>query len=320
MTQRKGGQLLVFPSMGVIAAFALLVIIFSILSSEFFTISTAAGILTIAAELGTVTLAVALLMISGEFDLSVGAVYAWAGVLLARLLSSHLNGFVSFLGVMIFALVIGFMNGVITTKIKIPSFITTLGMMMALRGFLLIFTAGFPVAFKGESFLLPLLNGQLAYGFRVSSVWLFVVLLIFSFILNRTKHGNWSLATGGSPDVARALGVKIDRVKMINFLLTALFAALAGCFSFGRFKMAYPTLGTGLELEAIASAVLGGCYLAGGYGTIVGAFFGALVISSLRVGLVLIGAPAYWYQAFIGVILVVGMVINKEIMKKILHS
>ncbi|MGY4707917.1 ABC transporter permease [Candidatus Bipolaricaulota sp. J31] len=320
MTQQKAKRTLVFPSMGVIAAFILLVIIFSILSKEFFTLSTAAGILTIAAELGTVTLAVALLMISGEFDLSVGAVYAWAGVLLARLLSGHLNGIASLAIVFVFALIIGLVNGFITTKIKIPSFITTLGMMMALRGFLLIFTAGFPVAFKGESLLISFLNGRLPYGFRVASLWFLFFLLLFSFILNRTKHGNWSLATGGNPDVARTLGVKIERVKMLNFLLTALFAALAGCFSFGRFKMAYPTLGTGLELEAIASAVLGGCYLAGGYGTIVGAFFGALVISSLRVGLVLIGAPAYWYQAFIGVILVLGMIINKEIMKKVLQA
>lgn len=313
-------KIFIFPSMGVIAAFILLMVVFSAISKEFLTISTVAGILTIAAELGTITLAVALLMISGEFDLSVGTVYAWAGVLLARLLSSGLNSFLSLLIVILFALIIGLINGLVTTKVKIPSFITTLGMMMALRGFLLIFTAGFPVSYKGRSFLIYLLNGKLVSDFRVSSLWFLFFLLVFSLILNRTRHGNWSLATGGSPEVARTLGVKIDRVKMINFLLTGLFAAIAGCFSFGRFKMAYPTLGTGLELEAIASAVLGGCYLAGGYGTIVGAFFGALVISSLRVGLVLIGAPAYWYQAFIGVILVLGMIVNKEIMKRVLQA
>lgn len=311
---------LVFPSLGVIVAFALIVLVFSFLSKQFFTLSTLGGIFTIAAELGTATLAVAILMICGEFDLSVGSVFATAGVLLATLLNHGVSGALAFIIVLVMAAAVGSVNGFLTTSLRIPSFIVTLGMMMTIRGILLLATKGFPVSYRGESWLLYLLNGKFVSEFRLSAIWLLVFLAFFMFLLNRTQHGNWSYAAGGNSEVARALGVKVNRVKIINFLLTAIFASIAGAFSFARFGMAYPTLGEGMELETIASAVLGGCYLSGGFGTILGAFFGALVFSSLRVGLVLAGAPAYWYKAFIGIILVLGMIVNKEIMRKILGT
>lgn len=311
---------LIFPSLGVIVAFALIVLVFSFLSRQFFTLSTLGGISTIAAELGTATLAVALLMISGEFDLSVGSVFAAAGVVLATLLNHGVNGFLALILVLLLAIAIGSANGLLTTRLRIPSFIVTLGMMMTIRGLLLLATKGFPVSYHGNSWLLFVLSGKFVSEFRFSAVWLLIFMAFFMFLLNRTRHGNWSYAAGGNPEVARTLGVKVDRVKLINFLLTAIFASMAGAFSFARFGMAYPTLGEGMELEAIASAVLGGCYLSGGFGTILGAFFGALVFSSLRVGLVLAGAPAYWYKAFIGIILVLGMIVNKEIMRKILGT
>jgi len=310
----------IFPSFGVIVAFAVIVIVFSSLSNKFFTLPTLAGITTISAELGTVTLAMALLMISGEMDLSVGSVFAASGVLLATLLNHGVNGFLALVLMLLLAIAIGSVNGMLTTRLRLPSFIVTLGMMMTIRGILLIVTKGFPVSYRGNSWLTFILNGQFASEFRLSAVWLLLFLFFFMFLLNRTRHGNWSCAAGGNPEVARTLGVKVNRVKFINFLLTAIFASIAGAFSFARFGMAYPTLGEGLELEAIASAVLGGCYLSGGYGTILGAFFGALVFSSLRVGLVLAGAPAYWYKAFIGIILVLGMIINKETMRRILRT
>jgi len=148
-----------FPSIGVIVAFLIVIAVFSILSNRFFTLSTLGGILTITAELGTVALAVALLMISGEFDLSVGSVYATAGIFLAMLLNHGVNAFIAFLAVLALGLAIGLVNGLITTKIGIPSFITTLGTMMAIRGLLLLATAGFPITSRGHSFLLTLLNG-----------------------------------------------------------------------------------------------------------------------------------------------------------------
>ena len=308
---KKHKQIVIDPSIGIIIVFIIVVIIFSLLSSNFLTLSTWIGILNIASELATVTIVVAFLMISGEFDLSVGAVYAMAGMLLAYLLNQGINGVFSMLITLAFAFIIGTVNGLITTKVKIPSFIATLGMMMSLRGFLLIASGGFPIGYKGDSILPSILNGKCIGDLRISTLWLLLFLIIFTIVLDKTKYGNWVYASGGNPNISK-------KVKRINFILVAVFAAIAGGFSFGRFGMSYPTLGEGLELEAIASTVIGGCYMAGGYGSVLGAFFGALTIASLRVGLVLAGAPAYWYKAFIGIILIIGMIVNKRVMKNLL--
>jgi len=190
--------------------------------------------------------------------------------------------------------------------------------MFTLRGVLLVVTGGFPVAFKGGGYTLFFLSGKLWNEFRMSFLWLALIVILFHILLNKTRHGNWSLASGGNAEVARALGVPVAKVKRVNFVLSSMFAAFGGLLAFARFGMAYPTLAEGLELEAIAAAVLGGCTLSGGYGTIFGSFVGALLVSSLRVGLVLAGAPAYWYRAFIGFILIVGMIINKQTIRKIL--
>ncbi|MEM4666841.1 MAG: ABC transporter permease, partial [Thermofilum sp.] len=123
-------------------------------------------------------------------------------------------------------------------------------------------------------------------------------------------------AVGGSAATARELGVPVRRVKIINFGISSLLAGLAGLIAFSRFRIVDPTLGIGLELEAITAAVLGGCLLSGGYGSVVGTFLGAVLVAMTRVGLVLAKAPAYWYTAFIGILLIVATVINHFIVKK----
>ncbi|MEM3433705.1 MAG: ABC transporter permease [Candidatus Methanomethyliaceae archaeon] len=291
---------------------------FGLLSSKFFRLDTIGGIATITAEIAVVSVPLALLIMSGEFDLSVGSVYAFAGVLAAILLNLKLSEVAVLCAVLLFGGVAGLLNGLLTTKLRLPSFIVTLGMMFTLRGLLLVITAGFPVSFKGNSYMLQVFNGKLWGEFRMSSIWLALITGLFYIVVNMTKHGNWSLACGGNVEVARALGVPVVRVKRINFFLTGLFAAFGGLLAFARFGMAYPTLAEGLELESIAAVVLGGCSLGGGYGTVWGALLGSILIASLRVGLVLAGAPAYWYRAFIGLILIGGMIINKQTMRKIL--
>ncbi|RKX51449.1 MAG: ABC transporter permease, partial [Thermotoga sp.] len=115
----------------------------------------------------------------------------------------------------------------------------------------------------------------------------------------------------------RALGVNADKVKSINFIVCAVLAGIAGMASLGRFKIVDPTLGVGMELEAIAAAVIGGTFLNGGYGSIIGAFIGAFLIGMVRDGLILAGAPPYWYRAFIGIILIAAAIINTKIKKAV---
>lgn len=301
-----------WPEFGVIIAFLILFTIFSIFSSKFLTLRNFTGILTIVSELGIMAIGVAFLMIAGEFDLSVSSVYALSGFLFVTLANSF-NSPLAFIITLAFAAFIGFCNGMITLRAHIPSFIATLGMMLFLRGSLLAVTGGRSVSYSSDAIMPTMLTRFIGYGFRPSHIWFLVLTLIFSIILTNTRYGNWVFATGGKKEVARAMGVNVNKVKVTNFMLSSLMASLSGCIVISRFNLANASFGTGMELEAIASAVIGGTFLTGGYGTIIGVFFGAFLMGMMRTGLVMIGAPAYWYQTFVGAILIIAATINLKL-------
>ena len=301
-----------WPEFGVLIAFLVLLTIFSIFSSKFLTLRNITGILTIVSELGIMSVGVAFLMIAGEFDLSVSSVYALSGFLYVTLANSF-NSPLAFVITLAIAAFIGFCNGIITLRAKIPSFIATLGMMLFLRGSLLAVTGGESVSYKSDIIMPTILTRFIGYGFRPSHIWFFVLTLIFSVILTNTRYGNWVFATGGNKEVARAMGVNVNKVKVTNFMLSSLMASLSGIIVISRFNLANASFGTGMELEAIASAVIGGTFLTGGYGTIIGVFFGAFLMGMMRTGLVMIGAPAYWYQTFVGAILIIAAAINLKL-------
>jgi len=301
-----------WPEFGVILAFLVLLAIFSIFSSNFLTLRNITGILTIVSELGIVSIGVAFLMIAGEFDLSVSSVYAFSGFLFVTLANKY-NSPLAFVITLVIAAFIGFCNGIITLRARIPSFIATLGMMLLLRGSLLAVTGGESVSYSSDAIMPTILTRFMGFGFRPSHIWFLALTLIFSIILTNTRYGNWVFATGGNREVARAMGVNTNKVKVTNFMLSALMASLSGCIVISRFNLANASFGTGMELEAIASAVIGGTFLTGGYGTIIGVFFGAFLMGMMRTGLVMIGAPAYWYQAFVGVILIIAATINLKL-------
>jgi len=301
-----------WPEFGVILAFLILFIFFSIFSSKFLTLRNITGILTIVSELGIMAIGVAFLMIAGEFDLSVSSVYALSGFLFVTL-SNSFNSPVAFIITLTIAAFIGFCNGMITLRAHIPSFITTLGMLLFLRGSLLAVTGGESVSYKSDAIMPTMLTRFIGYGFRPSHIWFFLLTLLFSLVLTNTRYGNWVFATGGNKEVARAMGVNVNKVKVTNFMLSSLMASLSGCIVISRFNLANASFGTGMELEAIASAVIGGTFLTGGYGTIIGVFFGAFLMGMMRTGLVMVGAPAYWYQAFVGAILIIAATINLKL-------
>jgi len=301
-----------WPELGALVAFSTLFVAFSILAPPFLTLRSLTGVLTIVSELGIMTIGVAFLMITGEFDLSVGSVYALSALLFVTL-ANQFNSLLALLIVLIVAGIIGLLNGIIVTRARIPSFIATLGTMMLLRGMLLAITGGRTVAYEGDLIAPAMLTLFIGYGFRPSHFWFLALTLLFWFILTRTPYGNWVFATGGNKEVARAMGVSTDRVKIRNFIISAMLAGFSGCIVLSRFRIANVAFGLGMELEAIAAAVIGGTFLGGGYGTIIGTFFGVLIMGMMRTGLVMAGAPPYWYQAFVGVILIVAAVINLKL-------
>jgi ribose/xylose/arabinose/galactoside ABC-type transport system permease subunit len=164
-----------------------------------------------------------------------------------------------------------------------------------------------------------IVNGKLSftkYQFRSAILWWFLIAAVFSIILNRTRYGNAVFATGGNPQAARAQGVNVNRVKVLNFVLSGTLAAVGGIMEGARFTVVEPTRGTGYELDVIAAVVIGGTLLTGGYGSIWGAVLGVLITFMLKTGLVLINVPAEWYRGVLGIIMIGAVIINTNIRRQ----
>jgi len=185
-----------YREFGGIVGLVILVIVFSFLSKEFLSLATFGAVLTVTAELGVVAVGIAFLIISGEFDLSVGSIFAVASMTFALLLNAAWNPILAFLIVLVIATAIGFINGILTLRTGVPSFITTLGTMMFWRGVLLAVTGGFTISFKGKSLFVDLLSAQFCGDFTTAAVWLILITVVFEIILSGTRYGNWVYATG----------------------------------------------------------------------------------------------------------------------------
>ena len=311
------GRFLFIKETAGIIMLVLIIAIFYILSPIFISLDNLRVILHILPELGIVSIGVTMLMIAGEFDLSVGSVFALAPILNGFFLAAGWNPFLAFILPFLGCIGVGAVNGVVTTKLRIPSFITTLGMMMILRGVVLIVSNGWPFPWSDKALVYQsIFAGDL--GFITTSVFWFIgLVVIFWIILERSRFGNWMFAVGGSTRAARALGINPDRVKIINFMIVAGLAALAGMSQYLRLGSAQPDSGTALELDTIASSVIGGTALAGGAGSVIGSVIGSVLIRIMDNGLVLAGAPSYWFRVFVGLLLVIAVAFNRLVERTI---
>ena len=300
------------PEFGPFVLLAVELAIFYAINPEFLSVLNISNTLTFTVELGLIALAMTLLMTAGEFDLSVGSLFGFAPVMMWTLFNSGLTSLaVAFAISLVVAALIGLVNGLFVTRLKIPSFLVTLGMLLVVRGTALFVTDGFPQRTwsADRQWLANLLVGEFYIGgFRVyaSLFWFAAAAIVLGYVLNQSKYGNWIQATGGNPVAAQARGVDVNRVKVALFILTAVMSAFAGVISSIRTSAANPNSGTGYELEVIAMVVIGGTALTGGRGTILGTVLGILILRVMRNGIVLIGVPGLAYNIFIGAI-ILGM-------------
>jgi len=221
---------------------------------------------------------------------------------------------------------LGLINGLIVTGTGIPSFITTLGTMLAYRGIARALGGGDFARCTGDRLaLFDFLNGSIdpinqlftpASNFRVSIIWFIVIAAVMSLVLRRTRYGNWVFSVGGNPGAALSQGVPVKRVKVINFVLTGLLAGIASVLQFAHYLSVDPLRGEGMELVAVAASVIGGVYLTGGYGTIFGACVGMLLLQMLEQGLVLMQIPVQVFQAVAGLILIIAVISNTYLSKQ----
>lgn len=305
-------KLIARPEFGPFVLLILEIIVFQTLNHNFLSPQNISNTLAFTVELGLIALAMTLLMTSGEFDLSVGSVFGFSAVLMWTLFNAGVTSLeVGFLLTLVTAALIGFVNGVFVTKLKIPSFLVTLGMLLVVRGTALFVTDGFPQrTWNAEgNWLAELLVGDFFIGpFRLymSLVWFILAIVVLGYVLTQSRVGNWIQAAGGNPNAAAARGVNVSRVKIGLFMLSSAMAALAGIISSIRTSSANPNSGTGYELEVIAMVVIGGTALMGGRGTVIGTVLGILILRVMRNGIIMVGVPGLAYNIFIGAI-ILGM-------------
>ena len=300
------------PEFGPFVLLIVMVFIFWQINPAFLSSRNIGNMLAFTVELGLIALAMTLLMTSGEFDLSVGSLFGFCPVLMWTLYNTGVTsievGFVLALGT---AAVIGLCSGLFVTRLRIPSFLVTLGMLLVVRGSALVVTSGFPQRTwdAADLLLAEVLVGDFNVGgLRVymSLFWFVGAALLLGYLLTQTKMGNWLQAAGGNAEAARARGVAVERTKVKLFVLSAIMAGFAGIISSIRTAAANPNSGTGYELEVIAMVVIGGTALTGGRGTIIGTVLGVFILRLMRNGIVLIGVPGLAYNIFIGAI-ILGM-------------
>lgn len=288
---------------------------FNVRSPAFLSAGNISNLLAFTPELGMITLGMTLLMTSGEFDLSVGSVFGFAPIIMWTFYNAHFGSLeVGFVIAMVLAALIGFANGWLVTRLKIPSFLVTLGMLLVVRGTALCITDGFPQrTWTASTPLIAVIAGEFSIGdlrIYTSLIWFILFAVILGYVLTESKAGNWIQAAGGNPEAARARGVRVAQTKIILFILTAALSAYAGITSSIRVSAANPNSGTGYELEVIAMVVIGGTALTGGRGTIIGTVIGVLILRMMRNGIVLIGVPGLAYNIFIGAIILVMMALH----------
>jgi simple sugar transport system permease protein len=277
------------------------------------------SILDLSVSIGVIAVVATLLLISGEFDISVGSMVGAASILIAACIVQWvLPLWLSLIITFAFALLYGFIQGLIVVKTKIPSLIVTLGGLFFLRG--LTFGAAKSIVKRGtiagvntglqDNLLFKIFSGRI-FGFPTIIIWWIVLAAIAYYILRKTRFGNWIFATGGNELAAKALGVPTNRVKIILFMATATAAALIESSQTLAFGSADTLRGTLREMEVIITIVIGGTIISGGYGSPIGTFLGCLTLGLLRQGIYMLDVPFEWYQAVLGIVLIIAVLINR---------
>ena len=313
-------KLLTRPEFGAMIGAVAVFVFFSVITENFFTVNAVSAYTNPAATLGIMSVAVALLMIGGEFDLSSGALIGGLGITMALLIqNAGAPIWLAMLLSLALAVGVGIFNGFMVIKTKLPSFIVTLGTFFIVQGAGL----GFTRLISGQTtiYLSDYLGGSETTrvlfastpfsGVRIPVYYWIVIAAAATFILLRTKYGNWIFSVGGDSAAARAVGVPVNKVKIMLFVNVSVSAWLVAMFNTFRFQSAQIGTGVGLEFEFIIAAVIGGCLLTGGYGSAIGAAVGALIFEMVRQGLAFARWEADWFKLFLGLMLLGAALLNQ---------
>lgn len=289
------------------ASLVLLLIVFSVASPNFFRVDNLVGILLATAVNGVLAVGITFVLITGGIDLSIGTVLTFSAVAAGILITNmKLPIAVGVLGALAAGALCGLINGVLIAKAKLPAFIATLGMMMVTKGMALILSKTKPIYFNNTKAFAKISMGTFM-GIPTAVIIFLAVAAIASIVLSKTVLGRYNFALGSNEEAARLSGINVDKWKISIYVVSSIFAAIAGILMASRLNSAQPALGAGYEMDAIAAAVIGGTSLSGGEGSILGTVIGAFIISTLTNGLRILSVPQEWQTVVTGGIVILAV-------------
>lgn len=298
----------IYQKFGILIILFMMVALAILLSPYFFTTSNLRNILKQIAVDSMVAAGETMLLILGQVDLSAGSVLALAGVIAADVMKKTDNLVLALITGLLVGAATGAVNGFMITRFKLPSFIMTLAMMQIARGLVFVYTKAIPVMTGLGSYILL---GQGNLGFLpISVIIMAAVYLIAWYILKYVKFGRYIYAIGGNEEAARASGIRIDRIKLIVFVINGIIVSIAGMVLIARLNSGQPGAGVGYEFDGITAAIIGGTSLSGGAGTMQGTLVGALIIGVLNNILNLTNVNPYFQQLLKGFIIAAAVAID----------
>ena len=299
---------------GVLAAMALLVAFFWLLEPAFLSERNIRAILNVVSFVGIIAIGQTVLLVAGEFDLSVGSVAGLSAVVAAKLMTAvALPVALAVVGGVGVGALIGLVNGLIVVRLGIPAFIQTLGMLFIGQGLIQVVTGGYPV-YPLPGAINDMGNTDLAFGLGWSFAFFIIAAIVADFVLRRTVLGRNMYATGGNKEVAHLVGINTNAYKIGAFIVVGALSAIAGMFVMADLGSGGTSIGSGWELTVIAGVVVGGVSLFGGAGTVAGGAVGILMLKVVQSGLVVIGVNSNWQQIAVGVIMV--MAVGLDILRR----
>lgn len=292
----------------------ILVIIVSVLSPTFFTVSNLLNVFRQTSINAIIAAGMTFVILTGGIDLSVGSILAFSGAVAASMLASGSSVIVATIVAVVIGAVSGFANGIVISKGKLQPFIATLATMTILRGLTLVFTDGKPVSIGASSNAISfgkIGGGQIA-GIPTPAIIMVLAFALCFYILTQTKMGRYVYALGGNEEATKLSGLDTDKIKTYVYTISGILAAIAGVIVTARLYSAQPTAGSGYELDAIAAVVLGGTSLSGGQGTIIGTVIGALIIGILNNALNILDVSSYYQMIVKGIVILIAVLLDRK--------
>ncbi|SDZ03741.1 ABC transporter permease [Tindallia californiensis] len=293
-----------------IIGLVLICVVLSFLTPRFLTVTNLFNVLRQTSLNAIMAVGLTFVILTGGIDLSVGSILAFSGVSAALVSQMGLPAPMAMIIGLLAGSGLGFINGLVITKGKVPPFIATLAMMTMARGGTLVISGGRPISGLDEGFHFI---GRGMVGVVPVPVILTIITFLFAYyILTQTRQGRYIYATGSNEEAARLTGIHTDRIKLFAYTLSGFTAALAAMIIISRLGSAPPTIGDGAELDAIAAVVIGGTSLAGGIGSIFGTFIGATIIGVLNNGLNLLNVSSYYQLVVRGVVILIAVLLDRK--------